>query len=309
MTSNSALLPGVGVAVCDDTWNLAVVMPRGHIRHASGAVAPGGSLDATVRQILPRIGFQPGTVGVSHHDRGALEPLNVGDALVVTLSPTVATLAGIPHAADKGRTILKPGSTGTGAALLKIGPRRVTWATDGHRQKLHELNAGRIAQFTPVATLVSQFIGSARNSDPVELLGNRGWRNTAAFMANSARVQPAPLTRQLLEGPSSRKHNRVVAAHLCTYAMRGDQFCEIVASHMLQLFSGTVAHVAKQVGGRQLFVQCNAISSIDRMSSWVIRHPSLSLGSVRQQVTLIGPRPQETEALGSSQLASRLIAA
>ena len=239
-------------------------------RVTSGVVPPGDDIDDTLRGILRTFLHElPSTVGVSHHNLKTVDRVDssVGTQLV-PVSPTAATLAGLPYVDSAGQYSLQLGVGHEDGlnALLKIGPHRVSYALQ------HDIITHRSVDVLPIirscgAKPYWAYLDEQRRVDPVALLGNRGWRNAAEFILErsaGALPQPTILTRQLMaeaaydpfhdgatltEQAKARKSVRSLTSHLCHFAMQDDPFALEVASFMGQLFGGALGQVSVQCAG------------------------------------------------------------
>lgn len=331
---------GFGLAVCDASYHGVIVdqprvikpaTPGGETKHVPspprdifGRRHSHETAADLIRRVLGRAQRLPEVVGISYHDADQVDAVEGLDTKLVHISPTVATLAGLKLWHDPNQMIIQPGrdrALGGPTALIKIGPRRLTWAVDGDpTAPPHQIPASIVAGLNERAAAVFDFIGLPNNTDPVELLGNRGWRNTAAYFAeeNTASMpRPNELTARLLRDlPQDRPGARTFTSHLGMGAMGSDPFALQVARHMTELIGLVVGYVAQYDNFGRIYVQCNSVTAITGMPEWVVRSPKSGLmpgikyeGGSAAEIMLIGPRPQILEAHGASQLASRLVAA
>ncbi|HVQ44448.1 MAG TPA: hypothetical protein VMT30_05785 [Candidatus Saccharimonadia bacterium] len=320
-STRKGTLPGLGLAVCGRDWDVVFHDGRTH----SGVVQPGEDTIALVKRVADLLGTTARVIGVSHHDFETIRSMPSPDGLsIVPVSPTLATLAGVSARgqAELYRQTLvaatktaNPGPT----ALLKIGPRNVTWASDEDAAPTEVGIADVIHAVSPLAGVYAQFLLENGQHRSVELLGNPGWVNGARFFA--ARDWEVPeRTRDLLAQAVDQSTVRVFVSHLGVMARNGDPFAGEVARFMTQPFAAAVGQVAAATEARHLYVQWNAVSAVPRMPGWMcnpaggglaplFRNGRNSIPAVpaSTNVTLLGPRPQLAEARGAYDLAARQV--
>lgn len=336
----ATLTEGLGLAMCDDLYYVTIIDPprRGKPltegatpkvlpsppRESSGKRHPNESATNLVNRILGRAQRLPKSVGVSYHDADILDGVEGIDTELVHIFPTVATLAGLGVWHDRRQTLIQPGSshtTGRPSAIIKIGPRKLTWAVEGDpTAPPNYISSDIVGGLSERTAALYDFIGAPDNTDPIELLGNRGWRNAATYLAQtnpSLMTRPNRLTAELLRDlPPTRPGARTFTSHLASAAMTGDPFAQQVASQMTELLGLIIGYVSQQASIGRLYVQYNAVTAVDGMPEWVVRNAKSALktglriqGGSGSEIIMIGPKPQVAEAYGASQLAGKLVAA